>query len=301
MVVAIAAAAVSVGVSAYSASRQSSAAKDAAKGQQRAADQATALQREQWLQSRQDIAPWRLAGMRGLNVMQRMAERGPPRFQPFTGPNALNPANYAFQAPTEADMMQDPGYQFRMQQGQQALERSAAARGGLLSGGFARGLTEYAQGMGSQEYGNVYQRRYGENQLRYGRDLAQNQSQYERALQRYTTNYNAGLQSWQARMQPWQTLAYGGQQATQQLGTLGANYASNVGSILQASANAQGASQMAQANAWGNFANQTANTLGGALGYWGGGRGDNNPASTQWPAGTYPSGVNPWDPMWTPR
>ena len=213
MVAAIAVAAVTAGAAAYSASSQSSAAKQAAQGQQESADEAIALQREQWQQGRADIAPWRQAGIRALGQFEDLAQHGPPQFGPFRGPPALQAGQFAFRPPTAADMMQDPGYQFRLQQGQQALERSAAARGGLLSGGFARGAQEYGQNMASQEYGNVYQRRLGENQQRYGRALAQNQSAYERALQRYTTNYNSGMGQWQARLQPWQTLAGGGQQA----------------------------------------------------------------------------------------
>jgi len=52
----------------------------------------------------------------------------------------------------------DPGYEFRFQEGQRALERGAAARGGLLSGGFARKMTRYGQDYASNEYTNVYNR-----------------------------------------------------------------------------------------------------------------------------------------------
>jgi hypothetical protein len=57
-----------------------------------------------------------------------------------------------------ADYQADPGYAFRLQQGQQAIERSAAARGGLGGGRMAKDLTNYAQGAASQEYGNAYNR-----------------------------------------------------------------------------------------------------------------------------------------------
>lgn len=295
MVIAIAGAALAAGTiatGAVSASQQAGAARDAARGQQEAADQATQLQREMWEQGRQDIQPWRQAGIRGLRQFEQLARQGPPQMGLFRGVPALNAAAYAFRPPTEADMLRDPGYQFRMQQGQQALERSAAARGGLLSGGFARNLTDYAQGVGSQEYGNVYQRKMGENQLRYGRALTRNQSAYERALQQYQTRYNAGLGTWKAQLAPWQTLAGGGQQAGEYGANLGANYASQIGSILQANANAQGAAGMQQANIWSNFANQSMNALGGAFGMWGGGMGGNNPASVTPPMQTQTP--NPW-------
>ena len=56
------------------------------------------------------------------------------------------------------NFMTDPGYQFRFEEGQRALERGAAAKGGLLSGGLARKTQRYGQGMASNEYSNVYNR-----------------------------------------------------------------------------------------------------------------------------------------------
>lgn len=63
-------------------------------------------------------------------------------------------------------------YKFRLGQGQQAIERSAAARGGLFSGKTGAALQEYGQGMASQEYANEYNRRLGLTQ--FGADLAGN-------------------------------------------------------------------------------------------------------------------------------
>jgi hypothetical protein len=63
-----------------------------------------------------------------------------------------------FQAPTGVNYQNDPGYQFRMQQGVQALQNSAAARGDLLSGNTLQALTQFGQDYGSNEYQNVYNR-----------------------------------------------------------------------------------------------------------------------------------------------
>ncbi len=52
----------------------------------------------------------------------------------------------------------DPGFQFRLEEGTRAVERSSAARGNLLSGGTLKDLTKYAQSAASQEYANAYQR-----------------------------------------------------------------------------------------------------------------------------------------------
>lgn len=56
------------------------------------------------------------------------------------------------------DFQTDPGYDFRLQQGSQALDRSAAAKGGLFSGGTLKDLTDYNQNFASNEYQNAYNR-----------------------------------------------------------------------------------------------------------------------------------------------
>jgi hypothetical protein len=60
-----------------------------------------------------------------------------------------------------------PGFQFRLGEGMKALERSAAAKGTLLTGGTLKGLTRYAQDYASNEYGNQYARLFGEQGQRY--------------------------------------------------------------------------------------------------------------------------------------
>jgi len=61
---------------------------------------------------------------------------------------------------------QDPGYGFRLNEGLKALQGSAAARGGLLSGNTLRGISDYSQQAASQEYGNAYNRFIGEQTTR---------------------------------------------------------------------------------------------------------------------------------------
>ena len=57
-----------------------------------------------------------------------------------------------------SDFEQDPGYAFRQSESMKALERSAAARGGLLSGGTLKGIQRFGQDLASQEYGNAFNR-----------------------------------------------------------------------------------------------------------------------------------------------
>lgn len=59
---------------------------------------------------------------------------------------------------SQTDFEQDPGYAFRQAEGMRALERSASARGNLLSGGTLRGIQRFGQDLASQEYGNAFNR-----------------------------------------------------------------------------------------------------------------------------------------------
>ena len=67
-----------------------------------------------------------------------------------------------FQAPSLEDARRDPGFEFRMQEGQRALESSAAAKGMLRSGQTWKDLQKYGQQMGELGYQNVYNRQLGE-------------------------------------------------------------------------------------------------------------------------------------------
>lgn len=59
---------------------------------------------------------------------------------------------------TPDDLTQDPGYQFNLAQGQQALDRQQSARGGLYSGAALKAAQDYGQGLADNTYNNAYQR-----------------------------------------------------------------------------------------------------------------------------------------------
>ena len=110
----------------------------------------------------------------------------------------------------------DPGYAFRLSEGQKALERSAAARGGLLSGGTGKALQRFGQDYGSQEYMNAF-----------------NRYQTERA----------------ARLNPLQSLTGMGQTTANTIGAAGQNMASNVGEAMGSGAAARASGYVGGANA----------------------------------------------------
>jgi hypothetical protein len=102
---------------------------------------------------------------------------------PTVGAMPTIPNAPAFQAPTWEQALQDPGYQFALQQGQKALQGSAAARGMLNTTGTLKNLTNYNQQAATQQYGNVW----------------------NRALQQYNTNYATQYQNpYEAQLNQWQ-------------------------------------------------------------------------------------------------
>jgi hypothetical protein len=120
--------------------------------------------------------------------------------QSYEGPQAVNAADYRYtpgQGPRAADyrytpgqtpdagdyrytpgavptlsgkelLANDPGVQFRLQEGANAMEASAAARGGALSGPALAALQRQGQDLASQEYGNAWQRTSQQAQMREG-------------------------------------------------------------------------------------------------------------------------------------
>jgi hypothetical protein len=102
-----------------------------------------------------------------IDLQRRMYEEGIARQQPFyqASVNALpgylqgvGQGGNLVRGFTQADYQADPGYAFRMSEGMKGLERSAAARGGLMSGATLKGIQRYGQDLASQEYQNAYNR-----------------------------------------------------------------------------------------------------------------------------------------------
>ena len=200
----------------YGASQIGKAATTAANIGQGASDRAAQLQQNQYDQTRADLAPYRTAG---TNALAQLTAGTAPGGQ-FTKSFGMS------------DFEQDPGYGFRMSEGLKALDRTAAARGNLLSGSTLKGAQRYGQDLGSQEYQN--------------------------AFNRYQTNRSNILN-------PLQSLAGVGQTSTNQGIAAGSNYATNVGNLGMNAAGTQANAGLtaAQANqsAYGNVGNAFANYL----------------------------------------
>ena len=110
------------------------------------------------------------ANITSNQLMARMNEQNQARQEPFyqAGLSALPaytqgvmPGGDLVRPFAESDFKADPGYGFRMKEGMQALDRSAAARGGLLSGATLKGAERFGQDIASNEYNNAYNRYVG--------------------------------------------------------------------------------------------------------------------------------------------
>jgi hypothetical protein len=129
----------------------SRAAKSAAGTQAAASAAATDAQERMFERQVELQEPFREAGMAGQNRLMALLGLGKDK-------TAADFGKYASAEFTPAQFQADPGYAFRVSEGMKALDRTAAARGGLISGAALRGATRYGQEMGSQEFQNAFNR-----------------------------------------------------------------------------------------------------------------------------------------------
>ena len=179
----------------------------AAKTQAQAAQQGLDAQQRMYEQTRADQEKYRLAGEEALNALRPLAMD----YRPFTAER----------------MYDDPGYAFRLSEGQKMLDRQAAARGGLISGGALKAATRYGQDYASGEYNN--------------------------AFNRYLAERNAQLG-------PLQSLAGVGQSATNYVGNAAQNMGQAQNQTIQGIGNARASGYVGGANA-------LTSALGSYLGY----------------------------------
>lgn len=223
----------------------SNAAKSAAKTQAAAADRATAAQQDAAQRQMELQEPFRQAGMLGQNrLLTLMGLQG----QQPSGPTMGIMGGPVGQVPTSGSMVggdinsrdfgkyardfgmgdyqEDPGYAFRMREGMKALDRTAAARGGLLSGATLKGAQRYGQDMASQEYQNAF-----------------NRYQVNRANQ----------------LNPLQSLAGQAQSAAGVMGNAAQTFGQQAAENAIGAGNARASGYVGQANAWNNAIGQGVN------------------------------------------
>ncbi len=184
------------------------AAKSAAATQAQGATDANQLAYKIYQEQKGLQEPYRTAGITGQNkLLEYMGLGG--------NVNSMDYGKYAKDF-SMSDFTADPGYAFRLSEGQKSLERSAAARGGLISGGAGKALVRFGQDYGSNEYTN--------------------------AFNRYQTNRSNQLQ-------PLGALITSGQNAAANTGTAAGTYGATAGANITGAANATAAGQVGATNA----------------------------------------------------
>jgi hypothetical protein len=197
-------------------------------------------------ETKENIAPYLEAGTGAIKTLADLMAEGGELRQKFD-PNSVKVEN-------------DPGYAFRLQQGNQALARSAAAKGNSLGGGAAKALARYSQDYASNEYSNAYTRardafETGQNNLfnrlsglaNYGQNANQ---QLLGAGQQY------GSQMLESLME---AARFGGllnTQAAQYAGTMRSQGAQLGGNAMLDAANTRASGYIAKGNAAGDLIGQ---------------------------------------------
>jgi len=214
------------------------AAENAANTQAAAADRAAELQYKQFQEQQKSQAPFREAGLSAQNRLLSLLGLSPTKptalkkdateeekkayddqlalYNTITKSPVFNKYTKDFGM---GDFQQDPGYGFRMSEGLKALDRTAASRGGLLSGATLKGAQRFGQDLASQEYTN--------------------------AFNRYQVNRSN-------QINPLQTFMGSGQSATNVLGSAGQNYANQAGEAYMGAGNARASGYIGSANALSN-------------------------------------------------
>ena len=191
------------------------------------ADKQLALQREIWEKQQADYKPYLEQGQYGINTLGNLMKSGSGQlnnpFDSYLASKGLAGGKFD---------TSNPAYQFQLKQGQQALDRSSAARGMGYSGAQMKASQEYGQGLASQQYDKEYNRASGE----FG-------------------DYFNRLSG----------LAQGGQQATTSLQNAGSQYANSASNTFGNLSNAQTGILGQQANARASGYTANANALSGGL------------------------------------
>lgn len=202
---------VGAGATLLGAKMSSDASKSAANTQSEAANRAADMQQQQYQQTRDSLQPFINTGYDAQGYLRNLLGLGTPTDSGTYG-SLMKPFDAA-----AFEQWKDPGYQFQLQQGQQALQNSQAAQSGVLSGAALKDLLNFNQGMASTAYQNAY-----------GRYMNQNETTYKRLADLLGVGENAAAGA----------------------GNMGIQAMSNIGNTMTSGANALAAGQIGSANAW---------------------------------------------------
>ncbi|HZT29727.1 MAG TPA: hypothetical protein VFA33_07590 [Bryobacteraceae bacterium] len=214
-------------------------------------DRANATLSDVYAQQQANLNPYLAAGQQGVTSLASMLAPGGALSKEFS----FNPA----------DLKNEPGYQFTLQQGTRALQNAASARGGASGSSSLKALTRFSQGLADTTYQNAYNRALTTFQTNRNNTLAgmldlANLGQFgTQQFNATSTNFgnqtaantlNAGLFSGNTRYNAANRVGDIGLTGAEYNGNLGLRTAEDVGNDLMGVGNAQAAGTVGAANAW---------------------------------------------------
>lgn len=148
---------IGAGASIFGSLNASNASQQAAQTQANAAGQANQITQQMFDTTQANLSPFLQAGTNALPILQKQMGIGPG--------GQFNPNAPLVQPFTQAQFQSSPGYAFQQQQGIDAIQNSAAARGGVVSGNTLKDLQTFGTGLANQDWWNAYNA-YTQNQQR---------------------------------------------------------------------------------------------------------------------------------------
>jgi len=225
------------------------AAGDAANAQVQAANNATDLQKQEFLINQQNLEPFKDIGTNAASVLGQLfgitwnpSQNGSPLNGSFNTP--ISQLVGGPPSPTDPNLVNQfrasPGYQYALGQSSNAIQNSAAGKTGAISGNMLKALQTNATGLADQDFQNFYTNLVNNYGTRYN-DAANNRNQIINVLS---------------------ALGGQGQNAGVQLGGFGQNAVTSIGNNLNLAGSAQAAGTLGQANAFTTAFNGLSNNTG---------------------------------------
>lgn len=164
---------------------------------------------------------------------------------------------------SQAEFNADPGYQFRLDQGNRAIQNLAAATGNLNSGRALKDAMNFSSGLASQEYQNAYGRYNNDYTTGFNSHTQNYLTGLNSHMQNYLTGFNADQTNKTNIYNKLMGLTGLGQTSATALANVGQNYSGQVSNNLAQGANAQAAGIVGQNNAINQGLGSATNALGG--------------------------------------
>lgn len=217
-----------------------------------------------------------LSQLANTQPYQEAGAQGVTALQAATAPGGALAGT--FQAPTEAEVENTPGYQFQLKQGTQAIEQSQAANGLLQSGGTLKGLEQYGQGLASTTYQQAYNNALTGYQTNFNNTFnslsslagigLSSTAQANQAAQNYGNLFSSNTMTGSAEaanlgLQGAENISATGLSGATAASQLGVQGTVEAGNAFMGAGNAAAAGQAGQANAVAQGVNGVAQAAGG--------------------------------------